>query len=99
MGPKPTKLQLETLTKLAAPGVTVHEWSETRGPLHAYISYPSGDPKKSNKTETLRHDVMCKFSNWGWLKEIGDPEMRWRNMEYAITDEGREVIAKGEIRK
>ena len=39
MGPKPTAKQLETLTKLALPGVTVHEWSETRGGLHAYIGH------------------------------------------------------------
>jgi len=30
---------------------------------------------------------------------VGDPEMAWRNMEYAITEDGLEVIKKGEIRK
>ena len=39
MGPKPTKLQLETLTKLALPGVIAHEYSIIRGPLAAYLTY------------------------------------------------------------
>jgi len=99
MGPKPTAKQLETLTKLALPGVTVHEWSETRGGLHAYISYPSGNPKKSNATEVMNHGTLGKFVSWDWLKPVGDPEMAWRNMEYAITEDGLEVIKKGEIRK
>ncbi len=97
MGPKPTKLQLETLTKLAQPGVVVHEWDRIRGPWQANIRYPSSDPNKSGKRESLRHDVLDKFRTWGWLKPVGEHD--WRGGDYAITDEGREVVAKGEVRK
>jgi hypothetical protein len=99
MGPKPTKLQLETLTKLALPGVIAHEYSIIRGPLAAYLTYPSGDPKKSDRHETLNHGTLSKFVSWGWLRPVGDPEMAWRSMDYVITEDGLEVIKKGEIRK
>lgn len=92
MGPKPTAKQLETLKKLTLPGVIVHEWERTRGPWQAYISYSKG-----GKTENLNHGTLGKFVSWGWLRAVG--EHGWRGGDYAITDEGREVVAKGEIRK
>lgn len=99
MGPKPTQLQLDTLKRLAEAGVCVHEWSEIRGPMRASIVTPSGDSKKSPRHETLRHDVLSKFHTWGWLKEVDAHEYTWKSHNYVITDEGRQVIAKGEVRK
>jgi hypothetical protein len=99
MGPKPTKLQLEMLTRLAQPGVCVHEWSQIRGSLRASIVIPSTDPNKSDRHETLRHDVLEKFHRWGWLKAVGDHSYSWQSHNFVITDEGREVVAKGEVRK
>lgn len=99
MGPKPTKLQLDTLKRLAEPGVCIHEWSAIRGPMRASIVTPSGDPKKSDRHETLRHDVLSKFHTWGWVGEVNAHQFSWKSHNFVITDEGREVIAKGEVRK
>jgi len=101
MGPKPTAKQLETLTKLAEPGVTLHWWSGLRGndACRVSIVWPNPNETTSGKHEYLRSDVLTKFHDWGWVKAIGDPGWAWRNNEYVITDEGREVVKKGEVRK
>ena len=101
MGPKPTKLQLETLTKLAEPGVTLHWWSGLRGndPSSASIVWPDPSKNKMGKHEKLRTDVLSKFHDWGWIEPVGDKAMSWRNNTYVITDAGREVVQKGEVRK
>jgi len=64
MGPKPTQLQLDMLKRLAQPGVEVHEYSLTRGPMRASIVIPSTDPHKSDKHENLRHErsLRCGLS-------------------------------------
>lgn len=98
LGPKPTKLQMELLKKMAEPGVKVHWWSGIRSADGASIVWPQVDEHTSGKRETLRTDVLYKFSKWGWLVAVGDPGWAWRNNEYVITDTGRKRIEMGETR-
>src|ERR1700728_2724886 len=99
LGPKPTKAQMETLKKLAEPGVKVHWWSGIgSGPDSANIQWPNLETQM-RKREVLRTDTMHKFVTWGWLVAIGDPGWAWRNMEYQITENGVKVMEKGDVRK
>jgi hypothetical protein len=91
LGPKPTKKQMETLTLLAKDGVVVHEWSGVRLDWHANIY--DGD----NKSETLNLNTLHKFVDWGWLEKTGEED--WKSRNYKVSDRGRKVIEKGEIRK
>jgi len=91
LGPKPTKKQLESLTLLSKDGVVIHEWSGVRLDWHATIY--DGD----NRSETFNTKTMHKFIDWGWLEQVG--ETTWKSRDYAVSDRGRKVIAKGEFRK
>jgi hypothetical protein len=65
----------------------------------ASIQWPDPDKNTRGKREMLRTDTLSKFHDWGWVEAIGDKGWAWRNNVYVITDAGREVIAKGEVRK
>lgn len=58
----------------------------------AYIDYHVPDQTKHEK---FRDSYVSKFVDWGWLEHTsGD----FRGHNYVVTDRGRAVIAKGEVR-
>jgi hypothetical protein len=94
LGPKPTKKQLELLTKMATKDATVHTWTGVRMDSGgAYIDYHVPDEVTHEK---FRESNVSKFVDWGWLDSIGGD---WRGHNYVVSDRGRKVIEKGETRK
>jgi|SRR5271157_4837418 len=92
---KPTKLQLEALRKMTE-GFELHLCEHSRSlDTSAFLS----PINKSGGMIHVRNDYPSKFREWGWVVMTSDPGWSWQGATYRITDEGREVVKKGEVRK
>jgi hypothetical protein len=96
LGPKPTKKQLDLLTEMVKPGVTVHRWHGTRPDSEgAYLRYSNGEGQSPTHVN-CNVGTVEKYISWGWLAAI---ELDWRGNTYAATDRARKVVEKGVFRK
>jgi len=92
LGPKPTKKQMELLTRMATPGATVRTWTGIRSNGGAYIDY---HVEGETKHETINQGMVNKFYDWGWLEHTsGD----FRGHNYVVTERARKVIQLGVTR-
>jgi len=94
LGPKPTQTQMDVLMVMAEPGATVHTWTGcSLGSGGAYIDF---HVEYQHKTRACRLDIVEKFVDWGWLQST---KSDFKGCDYTVTDRGRKVIEKGEVRK
>jgi len=92
LGPKPTANQMKYL-RLLADGYELHYSSGIRFNSFAYFVKPGVYPGDTIKART---DFHGKFQTWGWIEKVrGD----YNGSDYRITENGRKVVEKGEIRK
>src|SRR5271167_2690915 len=92
LGPKPTKNQLDFLRTMAE-GYELRYYTGIRSNGSAHFVKPD-NPNSSKKA---RLDIIDRFRKWGWIEPTAPGDFRGTN--YRITENGRKVAEKGEIRK